>query len=49
MKLKQEILIQVKQTIATNNQQVEINCYSIAGILIDYYSRQNLPKLFISP
>ena len=34
MKLKQEILIQVKQTIATNNQQVEINCCSIAGILI---------------
>ena len=50
MKLKQEILIQVKQTIATKKQQVVINCCSITNITIDcYYSRQYLPKLFVSP
>ena len=50
MKLKQEILIQVKQTIATKKQQVAINCCSITGIIIDcYYSRQYLTKLFVSP
>ena len=50
MKLKQEILRQVKQTIATKNQQVVINCCSITNIIIHcYYSRQYLPKLFASP
>ena len=50
MKLKQEILIQVKQTIVTKKQQVVINCCSITNITNDcYYSRQYLPKLFVSP
>ena len=50
MKLKQEILIQVKQTIATKNQQMAINCCSITNIIIDcYYSRQYYTKSFVSP